>query len=169
MPVFWFGLILIMFFAINLRWFPANGNITTSGPQALVLPIFALGMSEAALLSRMTRSAMLEVLGEDYIRTARAKGLRSLVVYYRHALRNALIPIVTVIGFQFGGLLSGAVLTETIFTMPGLGRLLVESVFRRDYPVIQACVLVIALLFVITNLIVDLLYAFLDPRVSLAS
>lgn len=166
MPVFWFGLILIMVFAVQLHWLPANGNISTSGPKAMVLPVFALGMSEAALLSRMTRSAMLEVLGEDYIRTARAKGLRSIIVYYRHALRNAFIPIVTVIGFQFGGLLSGAVLTETIFTMPGLGRLLVESVFRRDYPVIQACVLVIALLFVMTNLVVDLLYAYLDPRVS---
>ncbi len=169
MPVFWFGLLLILVFAIQLHWLPANGNFTTNGFQALILPVVALGISDAALLSRMTRSAMLEVLAEDYVRTARAKGLKDLVVYYRHALRNALIPIVTVVGFQFGGLLSGAVLTETIFTMPGLGRLLVESVFRRDYPVIQGSVLIIALMFVITNLVVDLLYAYLDPRVSLAS
>ncbi len=169
MPVFWFGLLLILVFAVQLHWLPANGNISTSGLKALILPIIALGISDAALLSRMTRSAMLEVLAEDYVRTARAKGLVDLVVYYRHALRNALIPIVTVVGFQFGGLLSGAILTETIFTMPGLGRLLVESVFRRDYPVIQGCVLVIALMFVLTNLVVDLLYAYLDPRVSLTS
>ena len=169
MPVFWFGLLLILVFAVRLHWLPANGNISTSGLQALILPIIALGISDAALLSRMTRSAMLEVLTEDYVRTARAKGLKDLLVYYRHALRNALIPIVTVVGFQFGGLLSGAILTETIFTMPGLGRLLVESVFRRDYPVIQGCVLVIALMFVLTNLVVDLLYAYLDPRVSLTS
>lgn len=169
MPVFWFGLLLILVFAVRLHWLPANGNISTSGLQALILPVIALGISDAALLSRMTRSAMLEVLAEDYVRTARAKGLKSIVVYYRHALRNALIPIITVVGFQFGGLLSGAILTETIFTMPGLGRLLVESVFRRDYPVIQGCVLVIALMYVVTNLVVDLFYAYLDPRVSLTS
>jgi peptide/nickel transport system permease protein len=168
-PVFWFGLLLILVFSIWLHWLPANGNMNTSGLQAIILPIIALGVSDAALLSRMTRSAMLEVLAEDYVRMARAKGLKDLVVYYRHALRNALIPIVTVVGFQFGGLLSGAILTETIFTMPGLGRLLVESVFRRDYPVIQGCALVIALMFVLTNLVVDLLYAYLDPRVSLTS
>lgn len=168
MPVFWFGLLLIMVFAIELHWLPASGNMRVSGPKAMILPIVTLSISQAALISRMTRSAMLEVLGEDYIRTARAKGLKDIIVYYRHALRNALIPIITVIGFQFGSLLGGAVLTETVFTMPGLGRLLVESVYRRDYPVIQGCVLVIALLFVLTNLVVDLLYAFLDPRVSLA-
>jgi peptide/nickel transport system permease protein len=167
MPVFWFGLLLILAFAITLHWLPSSGNIRTLGMKAIILPAIALGVSQAALISRMTRSTMLEALGEDYIRTARAKGLKDVIVYYRHALRNALLPVVTVIGLQFGALLGGAVLTETVFTMPGLGRLLVESVFRRDYPVIQGCVLAIAFLFVMTNLVVDLLYAFLDPRVSL--
>ncbi|HBY99284.1 MAG: ABC transporter permease [Ardenticatenaceae bacterium] len=167
MPVFWFGLLLILVFAVKLGWLPSNGNFFNSGPKALILPIVALGIAQAGLITRMTRSTMLEVLGEDYIRTARAKGLRESVVYYRHALRNALIPVVTVIGLQVGALLGGAVLTETIFSMPGLGRLLVESVFRRDYPVIQGCVLVITLLFVFTNLVVDILYAILDPRVRL--
>nr|PZN73363.1 MAG: peptide ABC transporter [Pseudomonadota bacterium] len=168
MPVFWFGLLLIMVFAMRLRWLPASGNFTTAGPQALIMPVITLGIAQAALITRMTRSTMLEVLGEDYIRTARAKGLRERAIYYRHALRNALIPIIPVAGFQFGALLGGAVLTETIFTMPGLGRLLVDSVFRRDYPVIQGCVLVITLFFVLTNLIVDVLYAFLDPRIRLS-
>lgn len=134
MPVFWFGLLLIMAFAIKLHWLPSSGNLRALGLKAIILPVVALGVSQAALISRMTRSTMLEVLGEDYIRTARAKGLKDTAVYYRHALRNALLPVVTVAGFQFGALLGGAVLTETVFTMPGLGRLLVDSVFRRDYP-----------------------------------
>jgi peptide/nickel transport system permease protein len=167
MPVFWQGLLLIFLFAINLHWFPSGGSIRDMGLKVMVLPWIALGVSQAALVTRMTRSTMLEVLGEDYIRTARAKGLKEAVVYYRHALRNALVPVVTVVGLQFGRLLGGAVLTETVFNLPGLGRLLVQSVYRRDYPVIQGCVLVIAFFFVFANLLVDILYALLDPRVSL--
>jgi peptide/nickel transport system permease protein len=167
MPVFWQGLLLILLFALVLRWLPPGGSIRDMGLKVMILPWITLGVSQAALVTRMTRSTMLEVLGEDYIRTARAKGLKEASVYYRHALRNALIPVVTVVGLQFGRLLGGAVLTESVFNLPGLGRLLVESVYRRDYPVIQGCVLVIALFFVLANLLVDTLYAFLDPRVSL--
>jgi peptide/nickel transport system permease protein len=167
MPVFWQGLLLVLLFALKLRWLPPGGSIRDMGLKVMILPWITLGVSQAALVTRMTRSTMLEVLGEDYIRTARAKGLKENIVYYRHALRNALIPVVTVIGLQFGRLLGGAVLTESVFNLPGLGRLLVESVYRRDYPVIQGCVLVIALFFVLANLLVDTLYAFLDPRVSL--
>lgn len=167
MPVFWFGLILILIFAVQLRWFPSTGNFQSAGWKALILPVITLGIAQAALITRMTRSSMLEVMGEDYIRTARAKGLTNTLVHWRHALRNAQIPVITVVGLQFGSLLGGAVLTETIFSMPGLGRLLVDSVFRRDYTVIQGCILVITLAFVLTNLLVDLLYAWLDPRVRL--
>lgn len=167
MPIFWLGLLLILVFSLKLRWLPPGGSIGDAGLEVMILPWLALGVAQAALVTRMTRSTLLEVLGEDYIRTARAKGLRESVVYYRHALRNALIPVVTVVGLQFGRLLGGAVLTETIFNLPGLGRLLVDSVYSRDYPVIQGCVLVIAFFFVFANLLVDTLYAFLDPRVSL--
>ncbi len=168
MPVFWFGLLLIMFFAVRLGWLPSSGNYREGGIEALVLPITALGISQVALVTRMTRSAVLEVLQQDYIRTAWAKGLRPRAVYFRHTLRNALIPVVTVLGVQFGSLMGGAVLTETVFAMPGLGRLLVESLYRRDYPVIQGCVLVITFFFVISNLVVDVLYSYIDPRVSLS-
>jgi len=167
MPIFWLGLLLILVFSLKLRWLPPGGSIGDAGLKVMILPWFALGVAEAALVTRMTRSTLLEILGEDYIRTARAKGLRESIVYYRHALRNALIPVVTVVGLQFGRLLGGAVLTETIFNLPGLGRLLVDSVYSRDYPVIQGCVLFIAFFFVFANLAVDILYAFLDPRVSL--
>lgn len=167
MPVFWQGLLLILIFSIKLRLLPPGGSIRDLGLKVMILPWITLGVSQAGLVTRMTRSTMLEVLGEDYIRTARAKGLRETIVYYRHALRNALIPVVTVVGLQVGRLLGGAVLTETVFNLPGLGRLLVESVYRRDYPVIQGCVLVIALFFVLSNLLVDILYASLDPRVSI--
>lgn len=167
MPVFWFGLLLILVFAVQLRWLPSTGNFNSAGWKAIILPVVTLGIAQAALITRMTRSSMLEVLGEDYIRTARAKGLKNATIHWRHALRNAQIPVVTVVGLQFGSLLGGAVLTETIFSMPGLGRLLVDSVFRRDYTVIQGCILVITLMFVLTNLAVDLLYAWLDPRVRL--
>lgn len=167
MPIFWFGLLLILLFSLRLRWLPPGGSMEDAGLKVMILPCVALGFSQAALVTRMTRSTMLEVLGEDYVRTARAKGLTELTTLLRHALRNALIPVVTVIGLQFGRLLGGAVLTESIFNLPGLGRLLVDSVYRRDYPTIQGCVLFIASVFVLVNLLVDVLYAYLDPRVSL--
>lgn len=167
MPVFWVGMLLIIAFAVNIRWFPAGGSVEEYGPIALVLPCAGLGASFAALIMRTTRASMLEVLSQDYVRTARAKGLSDAAVDYFHALTNALIPVVTVIGLQFGHVLSGAVLTETIFTLPGLGRLLVDAVARRDYPLIQGCVLVIALIFVFVNLLVDLLYHAIDPRIRI--
>ncbi|MDR7543075.1 MAG: ABC transporter permease [Armatimonadota bacterium] len=167
-PVFWLGMLLIMAFAVRIQWFPPGGSVREYGLRALVLPAVALGLSFAALITRITRAALLEVLGLDYVRTARAKGLAQRVIVYHHALRNALIPIVTIVGLQVGTLLSGAMLTETIFSLPGLGRLLMESVSRRDYPLLQACVLVTTLLFVLANLVVDVLYAYLDPRITYA-
>ena len=166
MPVFWLGLVLIIVFALNLRVLPPGGSIDQHGPRALVLPAVALGTAFAALIMRLTRSAMLEVLGQDYIRTAHAKGLRRRSVHYRHALKAALIPVVTVIGFQTGTLLSGAVLTETVFSLPGLGRLLTSGIGARDYPLVLSSVLVVALIFVFVNLLVDVLYATLDPRIK---
>lgn len=165
MPVFWLGLLLIIVFALQLRLLPPGGSIAQYGPVALVLPAVALGASFAALIMRLSRSAMLEVLGLDYIRTARAKGLSPFAVEYRHALKNAAIPIVTVIGLQTGTLLSGAILTETVFALPGLGRLLNDAVNARDYPLVLGSVLVIALVFVLLNLLVDVLYVTLDPRI----
>ena len=165
MPVFWLGILLLITFSLKLRWFPAGGSFTEKGWKAMVLPSIALGFSFAALITRMVRSQMLEVLMEDYIRTARAKGLPGRLVYLGHALKNALIPVVTVVGMQFGIVLGGTVLTETIFTIPGLGRLLVEAVNRRDYPLIQGVTLVIALTFVFANLLVDVVYVFIDPRI----
>lgn len=165
MPVFWLGLLLLIVFALKLRWLPPSGDIRRFGPSAAILPWITLGTAYAALLTRMVRTQMIEVLQQDYIRVARAKGLSSLVIYYRHGLKNAMLPVITVIGMQVGGLLGGAVLTETIFDMPGLGRLLVDSLGRRDYPVIQGCILVITIIFVITNLLVDVAYGFFDPRV----
>ncbi|MER3460448.1 MAG: peptide ABC transporter permease, partial [candidate division GAL15 bacterium] len=162
MPVFWLGLNFILVFSVRLQWLPAFGYGTW---RHLVLPSVTLGAASAAVVARMTRSAMLEVLGQDYIRTARAKGLAERVVVHRHALRNALIPVVTILGLQLGTLLSGAVLTETVFAWPGIGRLLVEAVLARDYPVIQGTTLLIATTFVALNLTVDLLYALLDPRI----
>ncbi len=167
MPVFWLGMLFIIAFAVQIRIFPPGGSIEEYGPIALVLPAIALGVSNAALIMRTTRADMLEVLSQDFVRTARAKGLAEPVVEYSHALRNALIPVITVVGLQFGNVLSGAVLTETIFSLPGLGRLLVDSVSRRDYPLIQGCVLVIALIFVFVNLLVDLLYHAIDPRIRI--
>jgi peptide/nickel transport system permease protein len=164
-PVFWLGLMAIIVFGANLHWFPLSGGVDQSGWAALVMPCTVLACGFGALIMRMVRSNLIEVLGEDYVRTARAKGLHERTVYYRHALRNALIPLVTVVGLQFGTLLGGAVLTETVFSLPGLGRLLVTSINARDYPVVQGCVLVIALSFVIVNLVVDLIYALVDPRI----
>ena len=167
MPVFWLGMLLIIAFAVQIRIFPPGGSIAEYGPIALVLPAITLGASFAALIMRTTRADMLEVLSQDYVRTARAKGLSDPAVHYFHALNNALISVITVVGLQFGHILSGAVLTETIFSLPGLGRLLVDAVLRRDYPLIQGCVLVIALIFVLVNLLVDLLYHVIDPRIRL--
>ena len=165
MPVFWFGLLLIVIFAAWLNILPAGGSLQSEGLKALILPCIALGTSFAALVTRMVRSSMVEVLTQDYIRTARAKGLSERLVNYRHALKNALMPVVTVIGLQLGSLLGGAVLTETVFGLPGLGRLLIEAVNRRDYPIVQGCVLFISFFFLMTNLVVDVLYAFIDPRI----
>lgn len=162
MPVFWSGLMLILVFAVLLGWLPAVG---TGTPAHLVLPAITVGMTSAAIIARMTRSSMLEVLRSDYIRTARAKGLSEGVVVNRHALRNALIPVITVVGLQMGTLLSGAVLTESVFAWPGVGRLIVEGILARDYPLVQGAVLVVALSFVLVNLLVDVLYAAIDPRI----
>jgi ABC-type dipeptide/oligopeptide/nickel transport system permease component len=161
-PVFWLGLNLILLFSVRLQWLPSFGYETW---QHLVLPSLTLGAASTAVVARMTRSAMLEVLGQDYVRTARAKGLAERVVVSRHALRNALIPVVTVLGLQLGTLLSGAVLTETVFAWPGIGRLLVEAVLARDYPIIQGATLLIAATFVVLNVAVDVLYGLLDPRI----
>jgi len=162
MPVFWSGLMMILVFAVWLGWLPAVG---TGTPVHLILPGVTLGMATAAIIARMTRSSMLEVLRSDYIRTARAKGLAEPTVVNRHAFRNALIPVITVVGLQMGTLLSGAVLTESVFAWPGIGRLLVEGILSRDYPIVQAAVLVVALAFVLVNLLVDVLYAMVDPRI----
>ncbi len=162
MPVFWFGLLAILIFSVQLGWFPVAGRGSLAH---LVLPAITLGVSSTAIIARMTRSSMLEVLNQDLVRTARAKGLKESGVVLKHALRNALVPVVTVIGLQFGALLAGAVITETVFTWPGIGRLLVDSIRARDYPVVQGAVLLIAVSFVVVNLVVDLVYGFIDPRI----
>ncbi|BDG15679.1 nickel ABC transporter permease [Thermus brockianus] len=162
MPVFWFGLLAILIFSVELGWFPVAGKGSLAH---LVLPAVTLGVNATALLARMTRGTLLEVLSQDYIRTARAKGLAERVVIFKHALRNALIPVVTVAGLEFGSLLAGAVITETIFAWPGLGQLLVGSILARDYPVVQGAVLLVAVTFILVNLLVDLAYAWIDPRV----
>ncbi len=161
-PVFWLGLMLILFFSVELRWFPTGGG---GSLQALVLPAITLGSASMAIIARMTRSSMLEVIRQDYVRTARAKGLVEQVVVLRHALKNALIPVVTVVGLQFGYLLGGAVVTETVFSRPGLGRLLVTSILSRDFPVVQGTLMLLAVSFVLVNLLVDITYGMLDPRI----
>jgi peptide/nickel transport system permease protein/oligopeptide transport system permease protein len=162
MPVYWLGLMLIILFSIQLHVFPAAG---AQDPLGFVLPSITLAMFSLALVARQARSAMLEVLGQDYVRTARAKGAPMRTVLVKHALRNALLPVMTVIGLQFGALIGGAVLTETVFSWPGVGRLLVDSIFSRDYPVVQGVVLMLAFGFILVNLLVDLLYAYVDPRI----
>jgi peptide/nickel transport system permease protein/oligopeptide transport system permease protein len=162
MPVFWLGLLMIMLFSVQLKWFPPMGQ---GSLNRLVLPALALGLLSSATLARLVRSSMLDVLSEDYIRTARAKGLRERGVVFRHALRNALIPAVTVLGLEFGRLLSGAVLTETIFARVGLGRLYVESILNKDMPMIQGLTLMLAVSVVITNVVVDISYGLIDPRI----
>lgn len=161
-PIFWSGLILILLFSVRLEWLPAGG---TGGLSHLVLPAVSLGLFGAGVIARQTRSSMLEVLGEEFVRTARSKGLAERIVIYKHALRNALIPIVTVVGDQFGRLLGGAILTETVFSWPGMGRYLIDAIAMRDYPVIQAIILVFAACFFVINLLVDISYGLVDPRV----
>ena len=162
-PVYWVGLLLILLFAVTLRWLPPSGY---GRAQYLVLPALALGSRSIAFLARVTRSSMLEVLGSDFVRTARAKGLVERTVVVRHALRNALIPVITVLGLDFGYYLTGSILTETIFSWPGLGRYVVNAISRRDRPAIQGSVLFLSVVFVAVNLLTDLAYAKADPRVS---
>jgi peptide/nickel transport system permease protein len=190
MPVFWLGIMLMMIFGVFLRWLPIGGRIdlllpfnnitgfmvfdsiiTGNGAALisvlthLILPAIALGTIPMAIIARTTRSSMLEILRQDFIRTERAKGLSERKVIYKHAIRNAMVPVVTVVGLNFGLLLSGAILTETVFSWPGVGRLIVDAVFSRDYPLVIGCILVFALVFVIVNLITDLLYTYIDPRI----
>jgi peptide/nickel transport system permease protein len=164
-PIFWIGLVLQLLFAVRLGWLPTSGAGTW---RHLVLPAIAIAANSTAILTRMTRSSLLEVLGQDYVRTARSKGCTHRRVVVLHALRNALIPIVTVMGLQFGYLMGGAVLTETVFVWPGVGRLLADAIFRRDFIVVQGAVMLIAGAFVFVNLLTDLAYAYLDPRVRYA-
>ncbi len=176
MPPFWIGLVLIILFAVKLRWLPTGGmfSISSMNPTVpdvakhLILPAFTLGVRHMSYVARLTRSSMLEVLGEDYVRTARAKGLVERVVVMRHALRNALIPVVTVAGVSAGRLLGGAVVVETVFGWPGLGRLTVTGILERDFPLVQGSVLFIAVIFVLVNFVVDMLYAWIDPRIRYA-
>lgn len=162
-PVFWLGIMLILIFAVQLGWLPTSGY---GEPRYLVLPAVTLAFANIALVARLTRSSMLEVIRQDYIRTARAKGLSERVVMVRHALRNALAPVVTVIGLQIGALLGGAIITETVFGWPGAGALLVSSIAYRDYPVVQVLVVISAVVFVVTNILVDFIYVLLDRRVT---
>jgi peptide/nickel transport system permease protein len=162
MPAFWLGPMLMLIFAVWLGWLPVSGM--ESG-ASIILPALTLGFGLSAILTRMTRTSLLEVLNDDYIRTARAKGLSEQTVILRHALRAALLPIITIVGLQMGSLLAGTVITETIFSWDGIGRLLVESIEKRDYPVTQACVLMVALSYVLVNLVTDMLYRFADPRI----
>jgi ABC-type dipeptide/oligopeptide/nickel transport system permease component len=165
MPVFWLGLMLMLVFAVQLQWVPVSGRGTVAH---LILPAFTLASFPMAQNARMVRSSMLEVLGQDFIRTARAKGLSERVVLVRHALKQAMIPVVTLIGIQAGFLLGGAVITETIFAWPGIGRMIVQAITTKDIPLVQASVIVLALIFVGINLLVDLVYAYLDPRIHFA-
>lgn len=163
MPVFWLGLMLILTFSVNLRWLPSGGF---DGLTSLILPSITLGVGSAAIITRMTRSSMLEVVRQDYIRTARAKGVAEKVVINKHALKNALIPVITVIGLQFGGLLGGAVLTESVYSWPGVGRMMVDAIRQKDTPTVLAAVVFLAVTFSIVNLAVDILYAYVDPRIK---
>jgi peptide/nickel transport system permease protein len=172
MPVFWLGIVLMVIFSLWLGWLPASGMFAPYGGGTardllahLVLPALTLAAASVTIIARLTRGSMLEVLGQDYVRTARAKGVAEWSVIVRHALKNALIPIVTVVGVQAGYLLGGAILTETVFAWPGVGTLLIQGILARDVPLVQGCVLVIALTFVLVNLAVDVLYCWLDPRI----
>ncbi|CEE03105.1 putative peptide transport system permease protein BRA1092/BS1330_II1084 [Caldibacillus thermoamylovorans] len=169
-PNFWLGTMLILLFSVNLQWLPIGGLnspfYTTEGFKELILPAITLGTSTAAIIARMTRSSMLEVAQADYIRTARAKGVKQRKVVWVHSLRNALIPVLTVAGINFGGLLGGTIITEQVFAINGIGRLMIEGIASRDFPMVQGTVLLVAGIFVFINLIVDLLYAAVDPRIS---
>ncbi|MBS1253267.1 MAG: Glutathione transport system permease protein GsiC [Anaerolineales bacterium] len=170
MPDFWLGIILIIVFAVKLHWMPAIGYVPLSEGMwpwlsHLILPAIAIGTPFSAIIARMTRSAMLEVLQSDYIMVARAKGLRERTVIFTHALRNALIPVITVVGIAFALLMSGAVIVENVFAIKGLGRVLIQGILNRDYPVVQGAILVVSVIFVFTNLLVDLLYTIIDPRI----
>jgi peptide/nickel transport system permease protein len=162
MPSFWLGLLLIFVFSLHLAWFPATGG---GDLHHLVLPAITLGTIAAAIIARLTRSSMLEVLGQDYVRTARAKGLGGFSVVVRHALKNALIPVITIFGLQFGNLLAGAVIVETVFSRPGLGRLIVGGILNKDFPLVQGTVLFVATVYVLINVLVDVAYAYADPRI----
>jgi peptide/nickel transport system permease protein len=191
MPVFWLGIMLMLIFGVWLGWLPIGGRIDLLLPfqrvtgfmvidsiitgnftalvdvlKHLILPSIALGTIPMAMIARVTRSSMLEVLRQDFIRTERAKGLSERVVIYKHAVRNAMVPVVTVIGLNFGLLLAGAILTETVFSWPGVGRLVVEAVYERDYPLVVGCILIFAIIFVVVNLITDILYTYIDPRIK---
>ena len=161
-PVFWSGLVLMLVFALGLGWLPASGF---GSWRHLIMPAAAVGFSSSAVIARVTRASLIEALRQDYVRTARAKGLPERSVRLKHALKNALLPVVTVVGLQFGGLLGGAVLTETVFAWPGVGRLLVDAIKSRDLPLVQGAVLLVATLFILVNLVVDLSYAALNPKV----
>lgn len=161
-PIFWVALLLQLTFAVGLRWLPATGN---EGIASVILPAIALAANSAGIIMRMTRSSMLEVIGQEYVRTARAKGLPGRVVVFRHALKNAMIPVTTVIGLQSAYLMGGAVLTETVFVWPGIGKLMVDSIFRRDLPVVQGAILLTGLAFIVVNVLTELACAMLDPRV----
>ncbi len=167
MPVFWLGMMLILLFASGLGWFPVGGYGRSGDLRHLALPALSLSTISIGYISRMMRSSMLEVIGKDYIRTARAKGLSETAVILRHALKNAFIPVITVIGINFAALLGGAVATETVFAWPGLGRATVDAIRVRDLPVVEGCVIFLAFIFVMANLLVDLSYAWLDPRIRL--
>ncbi|MBM4761356.1 ABC transporter permease [Bacillus sp. B15-48] len=164
MPNFWLGIMLIYLFSVNLGWLPVAGWGTW---QHIILPAITLGTGGAAIIARMTRSSMLEVLNQDYIRTAYSKGVSDRIVIYKHALRNALVPVVTVVGLQFGGLLGGAVITETVFAINGLGRLVIDSIRAHDFPMVQGTILVIAVLFVFVNFLVDITYRVINKRIDL--
>ncbi|MFN8524614.1 MAG: ABC transporter permease [Chloroflexota bacterium] len=171
-PAFWLALLLIMVFSVQLQWLPASGIGEPSWPlyerlHFLILPIITIAVSNSSVFSRYVRSAMIDVLSTDYVRTARAKGLAEWAVVARHALRNALIPVVTIVGIQFGRLLGGAVVTESVFAYPGIGRLVINSIANRDYPVVQATLMLVVVIFLVTNIVVDLSYAYLDPRVKM--
>lgn len=166
-PVYWLGLLLVEFVALQTGLFPPGGSIGEFGIQVLILPCVAVGAGFAGIIARTTRSAVIECLAESYVDTARAKGMSGRRVLWNHAVRNALVPTITVIGLQFGVLLGGAVITETIFALPGIGQLLMNSISQRDFPVLQACVLIVAIGFVLVNFVTDLLYSVIDPRIRL--
>ena len=163
-PIFWLGLMLILLFAVQLGWLPAQGR---GGPENLVLPSLTLGEASAGIIARMMRSSMLEVLRQDYVRTAEAKGLGQRLVIGKHALKNALIAVVTVVGLQIGGLLGNTIITETLFALPGVGRLMIDAIFSRDFFIVQGVILFLAVGYVLSNLVVDVVYSFLDPRIRL--